>query len=51
MKRGDLYRVRHPSGDPRPARVFAVVSRQALLDLGRSSCRREKLLAQYPQAQ
>jgi mRNA interferase MazF len=32
MKRGDLYRVRHPSGDPRPARVFVVVSRQALLD-------------------
>jgi mRNA interferase MazF len=32
MKRGDLYRVRHPSGDPRAARVFVVVSRQALLD-------------------
>jgi len=32
MKRGDLYRVRHPPGDPRPARVFVVVSRQALLD-------------------
>ena len=32
MKRGDLYRVRRPPGDPKPARVFVVVSRQALID-------------------
>ena len=32
MLRGALYRVRHPSGDPKRARVFAVVSRQVLLD-------------------
>lgn len=33
MKRGDLYRVRRPGGgDPRRARVFAVVSRQTLID-------------------
>lgn len=32
MRRGSLYRVRRPPGDPRPARVFAVVSRQALID-------------------
>ena len=32
LSRGDLYRVRRPSGDPRAARVFVVVSRQALLD-------------------
>ena len=32
MRRGDLYRVRRPPGDPRPSRVFVVVSRQALLD-------------------
>lgn len=32
MRRGSLYRVRRPSGDPRPARVFIVVSRQALID-------------------
>lgn len=31
MRRGDLYRVRHPSGDPRRSRVFAVVSRAALV--------------------
>ncbi|MGQ0704064.1 MAG: type II toxin-antitoxin system PemK/MazF family toxin [Gemmatimonadales bacterium] len=31
MRRGDLYRVRHPSGDPKRARVFVVVSRAALL--------------------
>ncbi len=31
MKRGDLYRVRHPGGgDPKRSRVFVVVSRQAL---------------------
>lgn len=32
MRRGSLYRVRRPPGDPRPARVFTVVSRQALID-------------------
>ena len=33
MKRGDLYRVVHPSAqDPRRSRVFVVVSRQALID-------------------
>jgi mRNA interferase MazF len=33
VKRGDLYRVRHPgAGDPKRSRVFVVVSRQALVD-------------------
>lgn len=33
MKRGDLFRVRRPrGGDPKRSRVFAVVSRQALID-------------------
>jgi mRNA interferase MazF len=32
VKRGELYRVRHPPGDPKPARVFVIVSRQALID-------------------
>ena len=33
MKRGDLYRVRHPGGgDPKRSRVFVVVSRQTLVD-------------------
>ena len=32
MKRGELYRVAHPSNDPKRFRVFVVVSRQALLD-------------------
>lgn len=32
MKRGELYRVRRPPGDPKPARTFVVVSRQALVD-------------------
>jgi mRNA interferase MazF len=32
MKRGELYRVRRPPGDPKPARVFIVVSRQPLID-------------------
>ena len=31
MRRGDLYRVRHPSGDPKRSRVFVVVSRPALI--------------------
>ncbi len=33
MKRGDLYRVSHPSSrDPKKSRVFVVVSRQVLID-------------------
>lgn len=33
MKRGDLYRVDHPSAaDPRRSRVFVVVSRQVVID-------------------
>ena len=32
MKRGDLYRVRHPSGDPKRSRVFVIVSRQPVID-------------------
>ena len=31
MRRGELYRVRHPAGDPKRARVFVVVSRDALI--------------------
>lgn len=30
MRRGELYRVRHPTGDAKRARVFVVVSRDAL---------------------
>lgn len=32
MKRGELYRVAHPSHDPKRFRVFVIVSRQALID-------------------
>ncbi|MGH7587862.1 MAG: type II toxin-antitoxin system PemK/MazF family toxin [Gemmatimonadota bacterium] len=32
MRRGDLYRVRKPGGDPKRHRVFVVVSRQVLID-------------------
>ena len=32
MKRGDLYRVFKPRDDPKSYRIFAVVSRQALVD-------------------
>ncbi len=32
MRRGDLYRVYKAKGDPKNYRVFAVVSRQALID-------------------
>jgi mRNA interferase MazF len=33
MKRGELYRVAHPSAqDPKKQRVFVIVSRQVLLD-------------------
>ena len=33
MKRGEFYRVRHPSArDPKRSRVFIIVSRQVLVD-------------------
>ncbi|HKW65076.1 MAG TPA: type II toxin-antitoxin system PemK/MazF family toxin [Candidatus Acidoferrum sp.] len=32
MKRGELYRVYKPGGDPKLYRSFVVVSRQALID-------------------
>jgi mRNA interferase MazF len=32
MKRGDLYRVQKPHGDPKSHRVFVVVSRDALIE-------------------
>jgi len=32
VKRGELYRVRHPKGDPKRSRVFVVVSRQSVID-------------------
>ncbi len=32
MRRGDVYRVRRPPGDPKPARAFVVVSRQTIVD-------------------
>lgn len=32
MKRGDLYRVRRPSADPKRARVYVIVSRQTLIE-------------------
>jgi mRNA interferase MazF len=32
MRRGEIYRVHHPSGDPKLYRSFAIVSRQTLLD-------------------
>lgn len=32
MRRGELYRVRKPGGDPKRSRVFIVVSRQVLID-------------------
>jgi mRNA interferase MazF len=32
VRRGDLYRVPKPYGDPKSHRVFVVVSRQALID-------------------
>lgn len=32
MKRGELYRVRHPKGDPKRSRVFVVVGRQSVID-------------------
>jgi mRNA interferase MazF len=32
VTRGELYRVRHPRGDPKRTRVFCIVSRSALID-------------------
>jgi mRNA interferase MazF len=32
MRRGEIYRVPHPSGDPKRYRSFVVVSRQTLVD-------------------
>ncbi len=33
MKRGELYRVRHPSSrDPKRSRVFVIVSRQVVIE-------------------
>lgn len=32
MKRGEMYRVAHPSHDPKKFRVFVIVSRQVLID-------------------
>jgi mRNA interferase MazF len=32
VTRGELYRVRHPRGDPKKSRVFCIVSRSTLVD-------------------
>jgi mRNA interferase MazF len=32
MRRGELYRVHQPPGDPKRHRIFVIVSRQALID-------------------
>ena len=32
MRRGELYRVSKPGGNPKSQRTFAIVSRQALID-------------------
>jgi len=32
MRRGEIYRVHHPSDDPKLYRSFVVVSRQILID-------------------
>ena len=32
MKRGELYRVHKPGGDPKSYRIFVVVSRQVLIE-------------------
>jgi mRNA interferase MazF len=32
VKRGELYRVRHPKSDPKRSRVFVIASRTTLLD-------------------
>jgi mRNA interferase MazF len=56
VRRGELYRVKHPSGgDPRRFRVFVIVSRQLLVDSSFSSVvcapvytRRDGLHSQVP---
>jgi mRNA interferase MazF len=47
MRRGELYRVRRPPGDPKPARVFVVVSRQALVDSSYSTVICAPVFAQF----
>ncbi len=37
MRRGELYRVHRPAGDPKSSRVFVVVSRRELIDSNFSS--------------
>ena len=32
LRRGELYRVFKPGGDPKQYRIFAIVSRQAVID-------------------
>ena len=32
MRRGEVYRVPRPSGDPKPFRSYVIVSRQTLID-------------------
>lgn len=32
MRRGELYLVKHPAGDPKRQRIFVVVGRQAVID-------------------
>ncbi|MFL6386341.1 MAG: type II toxin-antitoxin system PemK/MazF family toxin [Terriglobales bacterium] len=32
MKRGEIYRVHRPAGDPKKNRLFVIVSRQVLID-------------------
>ena len=32
MKRGEIYRVHRPAGDPKNNRLFIIVSRQVLID-------------------
>jgi mRNA interferase MazF len=32
MRRGELYRLHHPPGDPKQHRVFVIVSRQSIID-------------------
>jgi mRNA interferase MazF len=32
MRRGEIYRVHHPSDDPKHFRCFVIVSRQTLID-------------------
>jgi len=37
VKRGELYGVRHPKGEPKRSRVFCVVSRSTLVDSSHST--------------